>query len=166
MGSSGPKGVVVKLKGIPTEIGKSAGQTATGPRHARHDHSGRVKSWHHAQGRVPVVGNNGPRRNVVRRGVPVVTQPRGIEQRRGENVAPFQGADVAQDLAQDRRGIEAIWRSEGGVVIVIGREQAILIAEPVIQPRGDEIFLYHSYRCEDEGGYVRVFWIDRPVGVR
>ena len=80
-------------------------------------------------------------------------------------MVPFQGDNVALDLGQDRRGIKAVWRSEGRVVIVIGPEQAIGIADLVIQPRGEEIFVYHSCRCEDEVGYVRVVRVDRPVGV-
>src|SRR5207302_11318416 len=121
--------------------------------------------WHYAQGRVREGGLNGPRRQVVSREVPVVTKPRGIDEGRGENVVPFQGDDVALDRACDRRGIEAVWRSEGRVVIVIGPEQAIRIADLVIQPRGEEIFVYHSCLCDVEVGYVRVIRVERVVGV-
>src|SRR5213078_3637496 len=129
MGSTSQKCVIVELVGIPTEKGKSAGQTPRGPRDARpHDHAGRIISWHHAKGRVPVGALNGSRVQVVRREVPVVTKPRGIDEGRGENVVPFQGDDVALDVALVRNGIKAVWLSEGRVVIVIGPEQAVGIA--------------------------------------
>ena len=80
-------------------------------------------------------------------------------------MVPFQCDDVALDTGRDRRGIEAVCRSEGRVVIVIGSEQAIPIVDLVIHARGEEIFVYHSCRCEDEVGYVRVVRVDGPVGV-
>src|SRR5205807_7020510 len=141
MGSTGKKCVIVELGGIPTEKGKSAGQAPSGPREARRENAGRIISWHHPQGRVREGGLNGPRRQVVSREVPVVTKPRGIDEGRGENVVPFQGGDVALDRAPDRRGIEAVWRREGRAVIVIGPEQATGIADRVIQPRAEALFV-------------------------
>src|SRR5437867_5360635 len=67
MGSTSQKCVVVELVGIPTEKGKSAGQTPSGPREARHDHAGRIISRHHAEGRVPEGELKGPRQQVVSR---------------------------------------------------------------------------------------------------
>src|SRR6266516_396791 len=46
MGSTSQKCVVVELVGIPTEKGKSAGQTPSSPRESRRDNAGRIISWH------------------------------------------------------------------------------------------------------------------------
>ena len=102
MSTPDQKGVIVELVGIPIVVRKPAGEARGNPCKAPADADvGRIASQHHAQRRV--VGGGIDRRDnlVVNHGVPIETKPRAIDQARGENVAVFEGRDVARGLRQD-----------------------------------------------------------------
>ncbi len=95
MGSTGPKGVVVELDGIPNVHRSSAGKAVWELCKASGEDGGRIPSLEHAQGRFLGGGINRRRGQAVNDGAPVETKAGAIDQRGAENMGFFQGGDVA-----------------------------------------------------------------------
>src|SRR5712692_4902854 len=165
MGSARQKGVVVKLVGIPIVKRSSAGKACVQSRKATTDTGvGVVLSWEGAQRRVPGGGVDRRDRLVVNHLVTVKTKPRAVDQGRAENVGFFQGCDVADGLRQVTYVIKGVRLSVGGLVICVGREQAVFIVDLVIHSSGVVVFLCNSHPGKSEGRFIGV-GLRPPVGI-
>src|SRR5882762_5709673 len=164
MGSTGQKGVVVELEGIPNVRSSSAGIAVLELCNSSGEDGGRIPSQEHAQGGVLGGRINRRRRIAVGHVGPVETKPRAIHHRRAENVAPFQGGNLALGLRQDLHVIKAVGVSVGRVVKQVRPEQALFITDLVIYSGSKEIFVDNSSHGQDEARYVALTCTTRHGG--